>query len=85
MRIDKSLTEQAKGGQLAKRRLAWDIAYLRDHTGAFNSWEKGEFEQIITKFRGGIKDNNNWLQSKFHWLFIWYFLSKHCYLTGLIP
>ena len=21
--------------------------------------KKGEFEQIITKFRGGIKDNNN--------------------------
>ena len=27
------------------------------------------------KFRGGIKDNNNWLQSEFHWLFIWYFLQ----------
>ena len=36
---------------------------------------EGEFEQIITKFRVGIKDNNNWLQSKFHWLFIWYFLQ----------
>ena len=28
---------------------------------------EGEFEQIITKIRLSIEDNNNWLHSKFHW------------------
>ena len=28
---------------------------------------EGEFEQIMTKIRWSIKDNNNWLQIKFHW------------------
>ena len=29
-------------------------------------WIEGEFEEIITKIRLSFKDNNNYLQSKFH-------------------
>ena len=38
-----------------------------------------EFEQIITKLRWNIKDNNNQLQSKFHWslLSIWILCLPH--------
>ena len=31
---------------------------------------KSEFEQIITQLRWSNKDNNKWLQGKFHWLLL---------------
>ena len=85
MSIDKSLTEQAKGGQLAKRRLTWqlkhrvNIAHLRDHTGAFNSWEKGATKKARARgAEGSVRRHTEIIEHairKRHWPFI---TNPHC-------